>query len=165
MDPYNTPPVNPPRKNSTASCFLTGCVVTLLVGILCVLGGYLYLKESGAWEKLTSMVGSSMETGQAMGKLMTCPELAEAVGSPVKVQEDQSQRTASKSGASGMETEVVQIVSGPKGQATLRIGMIIGSQGMKLTKAKLVKSDGTEVDLSHHIANTEAKAPAPATNP
>lgn len=111
-----------------------------------------------AYKSGKGFFGDMMNLAKAAEETMQAPEVIEAFGIPVEQSGAQQQSTSVVNGKS--VTEITQGLKGPKGEGKLVMTMEQsgGSVVPKLSSAKIVTPDGTEIPIKLG-AGTSAPTP------
>ena len=130
-----------PKKSSAKKWLLGGCGCLTIIAVVLGIGAFMAYKSGKGF------FGDMMNLAKAAEETMQAPEVIEAFGKPVEQSGTQQQSTSTVNGKS--VTEITQGLKGPKGEGKLVMTMEQsgGSVMPKLSSAKIVTPDGTEIPI------------------
>ena len=145
-----------PKKSSAKKWLLGGCGCLTVIAIVLGIGGFMAYKSSKGF------FGDMMNLAKDVEESMQAPEVIEAFGTPVEQSGTQQQSTSVVNGKS--VTEITQGLKGPKGEGKLVMTMEQsgGSVMPKLSSAKIITPDGTEIPIKLGAATAAPSTDLPA---
>ena len=130
-----------PKKSSSKKWLLGGCGCLTVIALVLGIGIFMVYNSSKGF------LGDMMNLAKAAEETMQAPEILEAFGHPVEQSGSQQQSTSTVNGKT--VTEITQGLKGPKGEGKLVMTMEQsgGSVMPKLSSAKIITPDGTEIPI------------------
>ncbi len=145
-----------PKKSSAKNWLLGGCGCLTIIAVVLGIGIFMTYKSSKGF------IGDMMNLAKAAEETMQAPEVIEAFGTPVEQSGTQQQTTSTVNGKSVIE--ITQGLKGPKGEGKLVMTMEQsgGSVMPKMSSAKIVTPDGTEIPIKLGAATAAPSTDLPA---
>jgi hypothetical protein len=157
MNTNDSNQLNPePKKSSTKKWLLGGCGCLTIIAVVLGIGTFMAYKSGKGF------FGDMMNLAKAAEETMQAPEVIEAFGTPVEQSGTQQQSTSIVNGKS--VTEITQGLKGPKGEGKLVMTMEQsgGSVMPKMSSAKIITPDGTEIPIKLGAATAAPSTDLPA---
>jgi hypothetical protein len=145
-----------PKKSSAKKWLLGGCGCLTIIAVVLGIGAFMAYKSGKGF------FGDMMNLAKAAEETMQAPEVIEAFGTPVEQSGTQQQSTSIVNGKS--VTEITQGLKGPKGEGKLVMTMEQsgGSVMPKMSSAKIITPDGTEIPIKLGAATAAPSTDLPA---
>jgi hypothetical protein len=145
-----------PKKSSAKKWLLGGCGCLTIIAVVLGIGAFMAYKSGKGF------FGDMMNLAKAAEETMQAPEVIEAFGTPVEQSGTQQQTTSTINGKSVIE--ITQGLKGPKGEGKLVMTMeqSAGSVMPKMSSAKIVTPDGTEIPIKLGAATAAPSTDLPA---
>jgi hypothetical protein len=145
-----------PKKSSAKKWLLGGCGCLTIIAVVLGIGAFMAYKSGKGF------FGDMMNLAKAAEETMQAAEVIEAFGTPVEQSGTQQQTTSTVNGKSVIE--ITQGLKGPKGEGKIIMTMEQsgGSVMPKMSSAKIVTPDGTEIPIKLGAATAAPSTDLPA---